>query len=294
MIRVLLWCLCGLSGAALFGGFAGVLHPAGDTLAVLRLHAAAALAVTGLLLGLSGARRGWVAVALAAVAAAPFAPLQLARAAAPQSALTLYQKNLSFRLADPAPVIADIRAAVPDVVTLQEVTKRNRAVLAGLADVLPTQHVCPFARVGAVAVAARWPARPGRTICAEGQGLAAVQVDSPHGPLWLVSLHLHWPWPYRQPEQLAHVLPILEGLEGPVLIGGDFNAMPWSHAVRRIGAATGAARVGRAANSFPRYSPWVPLPIDQVLAPGGAGATELRPLLGSDHRGVLARVDPGL
>jgi endonuclease/exonuclease/phosphatase (EEP) superfamily protein YafD len=35
----------------------------------------------------------------------------------------------------------------------------------------------------------------------------------------------------------------------------------------------------------------MPLPIDQVYGPAeSAGTAEARPLLGSDHRGVLARI----
>ena len=33
------------------------------------------------------------------------------------------------------------------------------------------------------------------------------------------------------------------------------------------------------------------LPVDHVLVPGGRGVSALRPLLGSDHFGVLLRFD---
>ena len=90
---------------------------------------------------------------------------------------------------------------------------------------------------------------------------------------------------------------VMAGLEGPVILSGDFNMMPWGHSVRRL---TRAADVRRAGPLQPTYwlAPhgWpagqalpIPLALDQVWAPGG-GRAETRPLWGSDHAGVLARV----
>ena len=194
----------------------------------------------------------------------------------------------------------DILASRADFVTLQELHQRNRPILGTLRDTYPHQHFCPFAAVGGIAVLSRYPGIPGQTVCAEGAGLAAMQVATPDGPLWVVSLHLHWPYPYRQAIQVADLLPLLEGLEGPVVLGGDFNMVAWSHAVRAIASATRTENAGHVGGTFalshtvggenilarmPR------LPIDHVLIPEDAArqSVERRPRLGSDHHGIKAR-----
>ncbi|MDJ0827873.1 MAG: endonuclease/exonuclease/phosphatase family protein [Rhodobacter sp.] len=291
--QTLLWPLFGLASLALAASHLGALHALGDSLAVFRLHFVALAAALALALAVTGRRVGLV-LAVAAVLGGGQAVWGWvwSPGGAGAGTLTVYQKNLSFRLADPEAVAADILAAGPDIVTLQEVTGRTAAVLDALAESYPTQLRCPFAAVGGVAVASRFPAVPGSGTCAEGQGLAALRVETPSGPVTLASLHLHWPWPYRQRDQLRRLLPHLAALTGPVVLGGDFNMVPWSHTVRRVEAATGALRTGPARPSFPRWS-WLPLPIDHVLAPGGTGQTQIRPRLGSDHRGLLARVGAG-
>ena len=294
-MRYSLWVLGGLGALALFGSFLGAMHPAGDALAVIRLQLSAAELGAGVLLTVMRVRWGWVlaagALAVLGVTLGPLTPLGAAASSA-VSGVTVYQKNLLFRLSDSAPLIADIRAVAPDVLTLQEVSHANRAILAELGTDFPSQQFCRFGTVGGVAVASRWPLIPDTGICQRNDGLVAMQVQTPNGPLWLVSIHLHWPWPRDQAAQAAQVaqlLPTLEKLDGPVIVGGDFNMVPWGSSVQRIAAATGTTRQGGIYSSFPRFAPWGPLPIDHVLTPGVA-TIELRPLLGSDHRGLVARV----
>ena len=279
-----------LAGLALLTSFAGRFHPLGDSLAVFRVQIGLMTSLFALLAVLAGARWAALLVLGSLAAVAPAAWLLSGWGAQHRGALTLYQKNLSFRLTDPAPLIADLLATKPDIVTLQEVTTSNLAVLQALKPALPTQLVCPFARVGGVAIASHWPMIEGSKTCLQGRGMAAMQVAHPDGPLWLVSIHLHWPWPYQQSSQMAHIAEALEKLQGPVILGGDFNMVPWSHTHRLIASSSGSHRAGAAPDSFPRFGAMLPLPIDHVYAPNG-GTTEPRPRLGSDHRGLLARVD---
>lgn len=272
---------------ALLAGYGGALHPVGDSLAVFRAEIALAVAALSALC-LAVTMRALAAVALLAAVAAGlpiFLSLNLAAGASDANA-TLYQKNLSFRIADLAPVEADIRAVAPDFLTLQEVTAANAALLDALADTLPGRQLCPFATVGGVAVASRWPKVAGSGQCLPG--LAAMQVEAPRGPVWAVSVHLHWPWPYGQAEQVQALLPLLRGLDGPVVMAGDFNMVPWSHTLRSVAAATGATLAGPARRTFPLRGGRPVLAIDHALTPY-AGETTIRPLLGSDHHGLVAR-----
>ncbi len=173
------------------------------------------------------------------------------------------------------------------VLTLQELTEPNLALMADLADRWPHQLVCPFRAVGGPAVASRLPPVPGATLCAEG--LAAMQVLQDERAVWIVSIHLHWPWPYGQAAQMRSLRHTLAGLEGPVLIGGDFNMVRWGHSVQSLARAARVTAAGPSAGSYLGLRPLLSLPIDHAFAPNG-GRIDLRPALGSDHLGLLARL----
>lgn len=301
MFRMFFSTLLLLAGMALVASFGGRFHAAGDTLAVAR---PVAVLVVGILsaaaLLLRPRRIGLAGLSLAAFGTASLVP-QAPVSALPDEAtvFALYQKNLLFRLPDTGPVAADILETGTDFVTLQELHIRNRPILDALRGTYPHQLFCPFAAVGGIAVLSRWPIVEGRTVCGDDSGLAAMQVATPDGPLWVVSLHLHWPFPYRQQEQVTALLPVLETFEAPVAIGGDFNMVPWSHAVGAISEATGSKLSGYAGGTFAfshdgtdrTLAAWLPrLPIDHVLVPEGGAALSLqrRERLGSDHHGLVA------
>lgn len=292
--------LCaGLGVLALVASYLGGLHPAGDSLAVFRLWIAAAVALAGAgLLVMPG--RGWgvyclalAAVAGATPAAALFRPVPGPALAGDGQPYAIYQRNLNFAARDTDAILAEIGTTAPDFVTLQEVSAANRAAIY---DNLPDSYdraICPFAAVGEVAIASRHRFRPGSVVCVERLGLVAAQAETPDGPVWLVSVHLHWPWPYDQARQTAQILPLIARMEGPVLIGGDFNMVRWSDTMRGFERASGSRIVpqGRPTYRFTygrRAGPG--LEIDLVLLPGGetSGAERLD-YLGSDHRGVMAR-----
>lgn len=284
---VILLSLALASGLA--AGFLGALHPAGDTAAVFRLYLGPPLALCAAALLRLGRRRAAVAAALAAaLALAPVLQLPGPVATAGGGAFGLYQKNMMFRMSDPQALAADILARTPDFVTLQEVSGANLAILDALERVYPSQHFCPFATVGGVAVASRWPVIEGSARCAEKGGLAAMQLDTPAGPVWLVSVHLHWPWPHGQARHAARLVPVLSALNGPMAIGGDFNMVPWAHRLAAIERLTGTGVVGPPRVTLTRNG-WLRVPIDHVLVTGGQGVTERLPLIGSDHHGIFAR-----
>ena len=291
-IRYILGGSAVLFALLLAGSFAGALHPVGDSLAVFRLHFAAVLVLLALGWALAGRRAALALALVGACAVGPTAWMWVRPAeAVPAATLVHYQKNLLWVERDMTGLAGDIRRVAPDVLTVQELTEGNVAVLSALNDVLPAREVCRFERIGGVAVASAWAKIPGSGFCDETLGVTGMRVEAPQGPLWVVSLHLHWPYPYAQAEQMEGLLPILAGLDGPVVIGGDFNSVPWSTSVARIAEATGTARVGPARSTYREFEPLVPLPIDHVLAPEGrSGTTETRPRLGSDHLGLVARI----
>lgn len=285
--RLVGWGLA-LAILALILGYLGWLHPAGDLLAVGRGHAVVAVLVLAIIASLMGMRMAaFLSILFALLAGTPVV-LAMVFPGAPGT-FTLYQKNMKYRNAALTELAADIRATDPFAVTLQEVSEPNRALLTDLADHWPHQLVCPFAAVGSTAVLSRLPPVEGATVCAPG--LSAMQVVWNEAPVWIVSIHLHWPWPYGQPAQTRKLRPVLEGLEGPVLIGGDFNMVRWGQSVQGLARAARSVAAGPSTGSFLGFEPLLRLPIDHAFAPSG-GRVEPRPALGSDHLGLLARLEP--
>lgn len=298
-MKTVLRLLLVLSGLGLALGFAGRIHGLGDSLAVLRplfvitvgILSLIALIVRTRVLGISGAVLTMVATWSLLP---PSSPSAVTENAAQYAA---YQKNLLFRLPDTLPVAEDIVASGADFVMLQELHTRNRPILKHLRESYPHQHFCPFVAVGGVAVLSQWPAL--KTICEHG--FAAMQVSTPSGDLWVVSLHLHWPFPFRQPEHLDMLMPILETFEGPVLVGGDFNMVPWSHVIGKVSAVTETKIAGYVGGTLSlsfhdqlgrNRAAWMPrLPIDHILIPSEATAISWKrqERFGSDHHGVLVK-----
>ena len=283
MQTVLTWAAVAFGGI-LMASFAGALHPAGDALAVFAPVWAVAFALA--VIWTAWPRRVRWPLAFVAMGALlwMFWPNVVSH---PEGTLRVYQKNLRFNAADTAAIAQDIVQSGADVVTLQEVSDRTIDVIGQLRPRYPHYHFCPFSAVGGTAVLSRWPILPDRAQCPGRGGLTLVQLATPDGPLWAASLHLHCPWPFQQGAHLATLLPALQRLEGPVVLGGDFNMVPWSQTMRALRRAVLGQRAGRVERTFAHKG--VPLPIDHVIAPGG-GSTRLRPQFSSDHYGVLADV----
>lgn len=278
----------GLTLAAL-ATWAGPLHPAGDALAVVRvpLLVLAALAV------IWTRWPAWLRWPLAGACILALAQIVAMKLTSPAPGdVSVYQKNLWYLNQQADELSADILAQAPDVVTLQEVSPHNRHMLDILRPDYPHQYLCTT-QGWSIAVLSRHPMATDSGICSIGRGLAAVQVSLPQGPVWVLSVHLRWPWPHSQRQQAIWLEEAVDALEGPVVMSGDFNMMPWGSDVRRLVRATGVRRAGPMVPTFwlrpLGWLPAIPLPLDQVYATGG-GQVSVRPLLGSDHAGVLARV----
>ncbi len=269
--------------------WAGPLHPAGDTLSVLRVPLLV-LAALALIWTTWPRRLRWSVAGLCLLALGQVVWMKYQTPT--PGGFTVYQKNLWYRNPQHEALAAEILGQKPDVVTLQEVSRQNERVLDLLRADYPHQQRCA-SRGWSVVVLSRHPVVAGQTLCSVGRGLAGVQVSLPEGPVWVISVHLIWPWPHGQRAQAERLEAMIQGLAGPVVLSGDFNMMPWASDVRRLARATGVQRAGPLVPTYwLRPDGWpisVPLPLDQVWATGG-GLIETRPQVGSDHVGILARV----
>lgn len=277
----------GLAVLALVGGYLGFVHPMGDSLSVGRGIAAVAVLVFAVAASFAGLRMAAFVSMLLALLTGAQVLMAYSWPGVP-GRYTLYQKNMLYRNAELAALEADIRAADAQIVTLQEVSGPNEAMLSSLGDLYPTQHICPGGTVGGPAILTRLEPVAGAAFC--GPNLAALQVVAGERRFWLVSVHLHWPWPYNQADQVKLLLPILDQLEGPVVMAGDFNMVRWANSVTQLANIVGTRPAGPTFGSYIGLSSLFPLPIDHVFAPKG-GKVAARPAAGSDHLGLLAQVE---
>ena len=266
--------------AVLFG-FAGGLHPVFDSLSLLRLP----LAIVCLLVLVfpMGARLRLMLAAAVMLGAGTTVPMFFG--AQPADDLRIYSKNMWFANRELDALAADIRQSGADVVALQEVSLANRAMMAKLRDVYPHQHVCSFSGWSGIAVLSRDPIL--QTACSDRRAVAAAQIQIGQGPVWVASVHLRWPFPYSNATSARSGMALLGTLEGPVVMAGDFNIFPWANSVQELQQAAGLQVAQPVRPTFDLRG--VPLLLDHVHAPGG-GRAQYRPLLGSDHLGVLADV----
>lgn len=263
-------------------GFAGVLHPAADSLSLLRMP----LAALCLILALLPLRRVWRGLLLVAAIAGLMTTLPSSLSGRAGGDLVIYSKNLWFRNDQLPALAADIQASGAEVVTLQEVSDHNRALLALLADEFPNQHLCRFSGWSGVAVLSRHAITDSR--CTDRRAVAAARIDRDGEPVWIAAVHLPWPYPYGNASAARSGAALLAELTGPVVMAGDFNIFPWAHSVQEMAAAVGLQTAGPIRPTY--WLRRVPLFLDHIHAPGG-GTVQYRQLLGSDHAGILGIVN---
>jgi endonuclease/exonuclease/phosphatase (EEP) superfamily protein YafD len=297
--------LLGLAGAALTVplvlGFLGRLHPLFVSLSHFRLHLAVAIAAAGLLLlATPGWRRNgalMIALALAASVATLWPALRNSGTTElPRPTYRLLQMNLRFDNPRPELVLDLLEREKPDIVTLEEVSKTWIAALSATQAAYPHRIICPpQSYIGGVAILSRLPFAEPQPRCTRGGSLAVATVDFDGRPAEVAALHLVWPWPFGQDRQVVRLAPLLAELGPRVVLGGDFNATPWSGTVRTLAAAGGMELAPWVGPSYldRRLPDWLRplagLPIDHVLVKGDivAGRTTRLDAAGSDHLPVL-------
>jgi len=286
MFRISLTLIALLSLAPLTLGFTGGMLPLGDSLAVFRLPNLLVACV--LIPFLRRTKYFYIALILIGISILSIAIHYVPQRVSNQDLYRIYQKNLSFLIKDTNALKADIMVAEVDFITFQEVTKRNFTFVSDLETLFPYQHTCSFASVGGVTVMSRWP-DTGESECFKNDGLSAMKVETPAGSIWLISVHLYWPYPYGQAPQVEGLINQINELKGPKIIAGDFNMVPWSNTLNSFKRASNTDMARPTIHSL--KLPYIPMtiPIDHILLPSGSNARVLRrDKKGSDHFGVVA------
>ncbi len=299
MIKKIAGAIFWMSVAALVLGMLGPWLQVADSFAQFRHVLVVIVAVAAVI---AGVMREWrragiagVAVIAAVVLSYPHLPL-LGPPVEGTGTYKLIQFNVKIHNAREAEAAQWIISEKPDVVMLQEFLDETHPGFVALDPVLPYRVHCTSAGFGEVVVRSRHPVVS--QYCGAGDGLAWAQVNIGGRLVTFASLHLRWPWPFRQWEQLEKLKPVFATMPQPVVLGGDHNAVPWSAAVKTVARWTGSDVIGGYHTSFwpdvlHNGRPWGVLPIDHVLLPKGVTARRVAvgPVIGSDHVPVIVEFD---
>ena len=204
------------------------------------------------------------------------------------------QFNTLFNNPKPGLSAKWIADQVPDVVALQEVSANTMSIFNDLSQQMPSRVFCKFTTIGGVAVLSTFPKISEK--CVEGSGLVWMQVNANGKSLTIASIHLHWPYPYHQWQQMEKLKTEFAAMPRPVILAGDFNAAPWSEVIKRLIAETSTVslpglRLSLRIGAF-GFGPIPMLPVDHILVPLSTNAEFVRtgPQIGSDHLPIFASI----
>jgi endonuclease/exonuclease/phosphatase (EEP) superfamily protein YafD len=218
--------------------------------------------------------------------------------------------NMRFNFADAAGIRRFVQTEQPDILVMQEAWGKSAMAIDGLKDLLPFRADCVNRHLCNLALLSRLPIRATEIGPASGAGPAAAiprmlsaeidlgAIGRPDETAMIITTHLSWPLPPRlQASQFRQLARKIAGFDPEsVIVAGDFNSTPWSHAMRRYDSATPLRRVTRAVHTWPARRriagyvlPFPLLPIDHVFAGSKFSADSVRrgPFLGSDHYPVI-------
>jgi len=266
-------------------------------------YAVAALLVT---LVLAGQRRG-VAAGIAALLVAwnALPVVQRASADAPPvscdgPAFTVATVNLQYSNLQRDRFLAWLAGHPADLIVVQELTSAWAQALAG-SDAHSHRFLLTREDPYGIGVLSRWPLESAGAIDLAGDGLPSVAgiVDVEGRRIRLLGLHTHWP---VLPEVARMRDAALGGAAGiardsdlPVILLGDLNLTPDSPEFTRLLDESGLRDVGSGRRWRPTWQAgfWpLALRIDHVLVSPQlcVEAVEVGPMIGSDHRPVIARL----
>ena len=292
---------------ALLAGLFGSLHDALDSFAHFRVHLAILLIViSAFLLVVRSRYLGLFAlvVGLFAIASVPgwsWAPSFGAGYAAlpPKNedgpTYRLMQLNLRLDNWDPAKVLTLIRRVQPDIITLEEFSADWAARFKELDASYPYRLLCYQALDDGVAILSRHRFGGSRApACIQNDAMAVATLELDGALLDVAAVHLAWPWPFDQSEQIDDLDEPLGSLAATAILSGDLNAVYWSAAVARVrqaGVFTQNPPIGPTwlYYQLPEWLRFAGLQIDQVMAKGDVVMHSARMLetVGSDHLPVL-------
>jgi endonuclease/exonuclease/phosphatase (EEP) superfamily protein YafD len=245
----------------------------------------------------------------AAVGAGGIAALLLALAVWPQwfpeaskpdpeaAIVRLYSANLFYLNNDTARIRRSVEAADADIVVLIELASdpalKIDEVLAGYPYRASSMRLDQTRGPSRSVIASRWPLTV-RDDPPDSLHAVAATARTPLGPIHVVGVHLTRPWPFQhswgQISQTMALDAIVEELDGPVVVAGDFNSVSSARIGRQIRRDIGLRPAPGFPGTWPTDLPFaLGITIDQVYASPDLAfvSRRLGQPTGSDHRPVV-------
>ena len=212
----------------------------------------------------------------------------------------VYSANVFYLNNDTARIRRSIEAADADIVVLIELASdpalKIDQLLAGYPHRAASMRLDQTRGPSRSVIASRWPLTA-RADPPDGLHAVAATVRTPLGPVNVVGVHLTRPWPFQhswgQISQTMALDTVVEDLDGPVVVAGDFNSVSSARIGKQVRRDIGL----RPAPGFPGTWP-TDLPsafgitIDQVYASPDLAfvSRRLGQPTGSDHRPVVTEI----
>ncbi len=213
---------------------------------------------------------------------------------------TLYFANLYVRNGDIEAIARSVREADADVVVLIEIGDASRPgldrILAGYPHRVATPRAAGGAGPSSGLIASRWPLTQSAIDVEHAYGVAA-EVRTPSGPVTVAGVHLTRPWPFQyQWAQIIQAQALIDwrnGVDGPLVVAGDFNSVSSARIGRMIRLEAGLVAAPGWPGTWPSFLPAeAGITIDQVYRSPDLAVTDRRIArhTGSDHRPVVVRL----
>lgn len=280
-MRLLTKMLVGLAGLLLLlsvVAWLGVVHWLADVVALFVPYLAggtAVLTITFLFLRhRSGAVLAGLALLLNLVPLMGYVPLGRVAAASDQPAdLRLMVYNIYFRNNDLDAIRAEVDAFDPDIIFLMEYSFAIQAEIEAQFADYPYRLLEPSRMTSGVALFSRLPLTTSEVYRFEGTRIPIIEVAFAVAGQTVTLVGGHpWPpidrWASLHAMQVADVQRVAAQADGPLIVAGDFNAVPWSFALRQLQAAAGVQDTRRGLGRLTTWSgpPLVRLSLDHVFA----------------------------
>ncbi|MAU01007.1 MAG: hypothetical protein CL608_28005 [Anaerolineaceae bacterium] len=201
-----------------------------------------------------------------------YLPLSRTAAASQPPDLRLMVYNIYFRNNDLDAIMDEVESHDPDVIFLMEYSFAIQAEIeAEFAD-YPYRLIEPSRMTSGVALFSRVPLTASEVYRFEGTHIPVIEVtfDVSGEAVTLVGGH-PWPpidrWANLHALQVGDVQRVAEQVEAPLIVAGDFNAAPWSYALRQLQQAAGVQDTRRGFGGLTTWfgPPLVRLSLDHVF-----------------------------
>ena len=214
--------------------------------------------------------------------------------------------NAQRRNDDYDALVAEITHFGPDIVVVAEATDAWAAALGGLSESYPYIISVPRQHAFGMVLLSRFPPMdnnsaevvllPTTASWETGPPVAIVaRIETEAGPVTVAGLHPYPPlvgdFYVVRNQQMDLLADVIAQQTPPVIAVGDFNATPWSPALRSFMDATGLGGPNILA-TWPTALGLAGLPIDHILLSRDLTLKRIErgPEIGSDHRPLLAVV----